>query len=105
MAVTIDDVAEYLGVLSTEPNLQLIMDTAIKLIDEDLKESGKLRCPEEIYDLAVLTCADQLWRRRNSSGGLVQWGPDGATPTYMPADVLKPVRPLYARYRPFGSVG
>jgi len=81
-----------------------LMNAAIKLVDDDLK-TGKDRCPEEIYDLAIMQTTDQLWRKRNAPGGIATWGPEGTSPIFLPKDVLTSVRPLYARYRPIGGIG
>ncbi|MGE6955125.1 hypothetical protein [Staphylococcus capitis] len=102
MTVTVEQIADYLGVLPTDPNLPALLAAANDLVDADLTPTGKAKCPSHVFDLAILSTVDQLWRRRNAPGGIATWGPDGGTPVYLPNDVLRPVRPLYARYRPLG---
>ena len=102
MALSLDEIADYVGVLPTDPNLPSLVDTAYKLVDADLTPRGKAKCPTAVYDLAIKSAVDQLYKRRNSNGGVASWGPEGSSPVFLPNDVLRPVRPLYARYRGLG---
>jgi hypothetical protein len=104
MTVQLEEVAAYVGISVDEPALPALMDAAAVLVEEDLKPDGMSKCPAVIFDMAVTQTVDQLWRKRNAPGGVAAFGEDGQ-PVFLPADVLKPVRPLYARYRPLGSVG
>lgn len=104
MAVDIEEVADYVGISSDDPNLPALIEAAEILVEEDLKPDGMRKCPEPLFDMAVTQTVDQLWRKRNAPGGVASFGETGQ-PVFLPADVLKPVRPLYAKYRPLGSVG
>jgi hypothetical protein len=103
--VTLEQISDYIGTLPGDPNLPAIQAAAVELVDADLTDMGIAKCPSATYDLAILSACDQLWRRRNAPGGVATWGGDGSVPVFLPNDILKPVRPLYARYRPIGSVG
>jgi hypothetical protein len=104
MTVSVEDVAAYVNASSAEPTLPGILLDAIELVAEYLGESGAQSCPARTRDLAVRQLASELFARRNSPGGVAQWGPDGQ-PVRLARDVMVSVRPLLAPYRSLGCVG
>src|SRR5689334_11341429 len=103
MTVSVEDLAGYVNASPADPTLPGLLADAIALIDAHLG-TGKTVCPSRIYDLAVKQLGSELWARRNSPGGVAQWGPDGQ-PVRLARDPLVSVRPLLAAFRPIGTVG
>ena len=104
MALTVAQLATYVGASPDEAALTDALSEATTLVDDYLGVAGRQSCPDNVKDLAVKQLGSELWARRNSPGGISQWGPDGQ-PVRLARDPLTAVRPLLWRYRGFGTVG
>lgn len=104
MPVTTDDLAAWLNASPAESTLPDVLDDAIELVDKYLGEAGVTACPTRTHDLAVKTLAGELFARRNSPGGVAQWGPDGQA-VRLARDPLVSVKPLLLPYKGLGAVG
>lgn len=104
MTVTVSDLAGYVNASPAEPTLPGILLDATELVDRYLGTSGRAACPARTRDLAIRQLGSELWARRNSPGGVLQWGPDGQ-PVRLSRDVMISVRALLSPYRSLGTVG
>lgn len=101
MSTTIADAASYCNASDTDENLIRSYNTATTLVTDYVR--GK-SVPETVFDTAVLTVTSELFSRRNSPGGLMQWGADGEV-VRMSKDALNSVRPMLKPYLGIGAVG
>lgn len=101
--VDVQEVSEFIGVSPNDPVLPGLLAAASTLVDAYLG-TGKTRCPDELLNLSIRLVTRRLWDIYKSSNGVVQWGPDGES-SFLPADMLKPVTPILARFRGLGAVG
>lgn len=104
MAVTVAQLAGYLGTSPDEPTLPAILSTAQDMVDGYLGTDGVTACPLSVYDTAVEQLGSELFARRNSPSGIAQWTPDGQ-PVRLARDPMTSVKPLLLPYRPLGTVG
>ena len=104
MTVDVTELATYLNTSPVEPSLPGILAEAGQLVEDHLGPHGLAGCPDLVVDLAVKTLASELFARRNSPGGIAQWGPDGQ-PVRLARDPRVSVRALLAPYRGLGVVG
>jgi len=88
MSVTVDDLAKHLGYPATPADsdaLQRSLDTAVALIAPYLIDP---LADTPTLDLATLTVAGDLWRRKDSPGGVYQFADGADYPTTLPRDPL-----------------
>ena len=105
MAVTLEQAAAYVGGSPDDPNLPGLLATATRMVDDYLRQDGRMRCPIEVHDHSILQLSSELYIRRNSPGGIVSWGPDGSVPARLASDAMISVQPALDRYRGLGRVG
>jgi hypothetical protein len=104
MAVTLENMADYIGASPAEPTLPLIYDATFSMINDHLGQRGRQKIPASTYDLAVLQLGSELWIRRNSPGGVMSWA-NGDVPARLAADAMRSVRPMIDRYKGLGTPG
>jgi hypothetical protein len=96
----LEALADYIGTTSVELDAYLpnLLDTCKELIDDYLKSTGKARCPEYTYTLAVKQLGNALWDKRNNASGIV-FSAGGDTTARLARDSMSVVTPLISRYR------
>ena len=99
MTVTVDDLARHLGFPTTPADTEMLdraLGTARAVIAPYLIVDEVSTDQEHALDLAVLTVAQDLWRRKDSFGGSFLFA-DGTDLTgVLPREQLNSVWPLLA---------
>jgi hypothetical protein len=94
MSVTVDDFAKHLGYAATPADtvaMQRCLDSAVALIAPYLVPPPIDPLPPysvAVLDLATLTVAGDLWRRKDSPGGVYGFADGADYPTTLPRDPL-----------------
>lgn len=91
--VTVEDLAKHLGfseVPTDSEAMQRSLDTAVNMIDPHIIIEPHVDIP--VYELAVLTIAGDMWRRKDAPGGVFGFA-DGTDYSFlsMPRDPLPSV--------------
>lgn len=112
MAVTLEDLADHLGMsypVEDPASLQRALDTATAVIEPYLivPMADRNQGQNAAYDQSVLTVAGDVWRRKDAPGGVYGFADGGDYPTALPRDPLTPVRPILQESRLIakGSIG
>jgi hypothetical protein len=98
VAVTVDDLAKRLGFAQTPADTQELeraLAAARGIINPHLL-TGDAFTPDElaVLDSATLTVAQDLWRRKDTSGGAFSFADGNDSIGYMPRDLLNSVWPM-----------
>lgn len=98
MAVTVADLAEHLGFPAPPTETEVLdraLGTAQAMITPHLLPDVPAT-PDQWHalDLAVLTCAQDLWRRKDSIGGAYTFGDGSDVGGFLPRDQLASVWPI-----------
>jgi hypothetical protein len=98
MTVTVDDLAQHLGFATTPADtdvLDRVLSTAEAMLLPYLLP-GLEPSPDQAaaLDLATLTVAQDLWRRKDSSGGSFLWGDGSDSGGVLPRDQIHSVWPI-----------
>lgn len=94
MAVSVGDLAEHLGFAATPADtdsLARALDTATAMLTTYVIVDAPTPGQSATLDLATLTVAGDLWRRKDSPGGQYSFGDMSDFPAALPRDPLSSV--------------
>lgn len=98
MTVTVDDLARHLGFAATPADTETLgraLDTASGIVLPACSTAVDYPTAyqEQVLDLAVLTVAGDLWRRKDAPGGTYAFADGSDFPARLPRDPLNSVLP------------
>lgn len=94
MAVTVDDLAEHLGFAATPVDTEALtraLDTATAIIQPYIVVESPGQGQVATLDLAILTVAGDLWRRKDAPGGTYAFGDNSEYVDTLPRDPISSV--------------